>query len=110
MESKVTKKGTLRKRAPADKIGKTVPISTSLATASDADKMLIKMKEEGKTWAEIREAWKKMTGEETKSSTLPNRYSRLKTNLMTLQSGDVSDILLHSYSSCSVDIWFGDYC
>lgn len=104
MESKVTKRGTVRKRAPADKIGKTMPISTSLATASDADKMLIKMKKEGKTWVEIREAWKKKTGEETKSSTLPNRYSRLKTNLMTLQSGDVSDILFRTYPSCFIDM------
>ena len=86
----ITKKGAARKRASAGKIGNNVPISTSLETASAEDKMLVKMKEEGKSWAVIRDAWETMTGEKTKSSTLPNRYIRLKSNFMTLKEGDVS--------------------
>ena len=86
----ITKKGAARKRASAGKIGNTVPISTSLETASPEDKMLFKLKEEGKSWAVIRDAWETMTGEKTKNSTLPNRYVRLKSNFMTLKEGDVS--------------------
>ena len=86
----ITKKGAARKRASAGKIGNTVPISTSLETASAEDKMLFKLKEEGKSWAVIRDAWETMTGEKTKNSTLPNRYVRLKSNFMTLKEGDVS--------------------
>ena len=86
----ITKKGAARKRASAGKIGNNVPISTSLETASAEDKMLFKLKEEGKSWAVIREAWETMTGEKTKNSTLPNRYVRLKSNFMTLKEGDVS--------------------
>ena len=50
------KGGAASKRASTGK-GGTVPISTSIETASPADRMLIKMKEDGKSWAEIRAAW-----------------------------------------------------
>ena len=88
MDSGVTKRGAIRKRTPPNRIGKT-PIS--LATPSDADKMLFTMREEGRPWPEICEAWKTMTGEDPKPSTLPNRYPRLKANFMTLKGGDVRD-------------------
>jgi len=45
---------------------------------NDNDKMLIDMKDSVTpkyTWPQIREAWKKKTGEETAASTLPNRYT-----------------------------------
>jgi hypothetical protein len=51
--------------------------------ACEADKMLLHMKNvQDKPWAEIREIWKAMTGQRTASSTLPNRYNRLKAKLM----------------------------
>ena len=87
-----TKLGTPRKRAAVTKdkaVARGLP--TSMEQASDADKMLLHMKDvENKPWAEIRKMWKVMTSQETASSTLPNRYNRLKANLMVLKDGDVS--------------------
>ena len=87
-----TKSGTPRKRAAVTKdkaVARGLP--TSMEQASDADKMLLHMKDvENKPWAEIRKMWTGMTSQETASSTLPNRYNRLKANLMVLKDGDVS--------------------
>ncbi|KAL9581114.1 MAG: hypothetical protein Q9203_006025 [Teloschistes exilis] len=66
-------KSAERKRATPGKVADKVPLPTTWATASGADKMLVKMKEEGKSWNEIRETWQTMTGQETAGSTLPNR-------------------------------------
>ncbi len=69
------------------------------------------MKDNGKPWAEIRKAWKEMTGEDTGSewlyarsylnsalrlmvaSTLPNRYNRLKANLASFKEEDEPKLL-----------------
>lgn len=84
-------------------------LSTTMEGASAADKMLIHWKEvEKKTWAEIRESWKVMTGQETADSTLPNRYNRLKTNFMILKDEDVSRppiLLLSSFIWLLFFIW-----
>lgn len=88
----VTKQGTPRKRAATAKVGKLIPISTSYETAIPADKMIVKFKEEGKSWNEIRQKWTEMTGQESKGSSLPNRYTRLIANFMQLTKGDVSII------------------
>jgi hypothetical protein len=55
----------------------------------DKDKLLLEMKEQGKSWPEIREAFKNI-GITTGASTLPNRYSRLTAKLVEWKSGDVS--------------------
>jgi len=93
-----TKTGTPRKRAPVTKdkaVARGLP--TSMKECSEADRMLLHMKDvEGKPWAEIRATWKAMTGQETASSTLPNRYNRLKVNLMALEEGDVSITIIPS--------------
>lgn len=69
---------------------KSIGIPTSWEEASDADRMLITMKGGGADWGKIRELWKDMTGQDTANSTLPNRYLRVKANLMRLEEGDVS--------------------
>jgi hypothetical protein len=46
--------------------------------------------EENKPWAEIKEAWEKMTGEKVGGSTLSGRYGRIKANFVILSEGDVS--------------------
>ena len=96
-----TKSGTPRKRAAVTKdkaVARGLP--SSMEQASDADKMLLHMKDvENKPWAEIRKMWTVMTSQETAPSTLPNRYNRLKANLMVLKDGDVSALrrfLAHS--------------
>jgi hypothetical protein len=93
-----TKTGTLRKRAAVTKdkaVARGLP--TSMKECSEADRMLLHMKDvEAKPWAEIRATWKAMTGQDTASSTLPNRYNRLKVNLMALEEGDVSVTIIPS--------------
>ncbi|KAL9103048.1 MAG: hypothetical protein Q9163_001878 [Psora crenata] len=63
-------------------------IPKSWDEAGEADRMLFAMKEEGKDWASIRAAWKVITGEETGASSLPNRYNRIKCNMLRLKDGD----------------------
>ncbi|KAL8697363.1 MAG: hypothetical protein Q9224_002355 [Gallowayella concinna] len=61
------------KRAGAEKVAEKVVLPTKWSEATTADKTLVAMKEAGKSWGEIRIEWFKMTGQDTASSTLPNR-------------------------------------
>ncbi|KAI9696772.1 MAG: hypothetical protein M1836_005134 [Candelina mexicana] len=82
-----------KRRAPTKPQTAGRSISTKLEDASKEDKMLISMKDNGKSWAEIRKAWKEMTGEDTGNSTLPNRYNRLKANLASFKEEDEPKLL-----------------
>ncbi|KAL8868600.1 MAG: hypothetical protein Q9174_004884, partial [Haloplaca sp. 1 TL-2023] len=53
------------KRASANKVADKVSLPTVWANASGADKALVKMKQEGKSWNEIRSMWKEMTNQDT---------------------------------------------
>lgn len=53
-------------------------IPRSLDECDEADKELITMREGGFEWKAIRARWAELTGENTATSTLPNRYARLK--------------------------------
>ncbi len=89
--NETTLTGKRRQRAlPKDKIS-VRDISRSWKTANPADKMLMKMKEKGCGWLEIRKAWQELTGEWPAVSTLPNRYKRVKDYLTRLKPGDVRD-------------------
>lgn len=63
---------TPRKRkasAAAVAPGRVIP--ANLEAADEADRMLVRMKDEGSGWLEIRAAWKDLTGESPGASTLP---------------------------------------
>ncbi|EON69212.1 hypothetical protein W97_08471 [Coniosporium apollinis CBS 100218] len=82
-------KGTPRQRkAPAAKPAESTAIATSVDELSQADKVLLKMKEEGKPWAEINDMWEMITGKKPAKSTLPNRYARLKANIEAVKEDD----------------------
>ncbi|KAL9000471.1 MAG: hypothetical protein Q9169_000988 [Polycauliona sp. 2 TL-2023] len=81
------------KRAGAEKVAEKVVLPTKWSEASEADKTLVAMKEAGHPWSEIRTKWFEMTGQDTASSTLPNRYKRLQVIMMELQDGE-KEILL----------------
>lgn len=51
--------------------------------------MILRMKDEGKTWAEIKPKWEEMTGQAIKDSTLRVRYMKLKSNITVFGEGDV---------------------
>ena len=53
-------------------------IPRSLEEVSEADRKLMDMRDNGEDWKAIRKMWQQMTGEIPGSSTLPNRYTRLK--------------------------------
>ena len=113
----MTVKDTPRKRqAPKKELAAPRGIPSSWENADYADKMLVTMKEKGDTWAEIRATWQEVTGQETApryalisimvfkiptniiTSTLPNRYNRIKVNMMRMDEADVCS------SSCSLSI------
>ena len=96
-----TTAGNPRKRAAPKKLISARNISRSWKTATPADKMLMKMKEKGCDWLEIRKAWQEITGEWPATSTLPNRYQRIKNNLTRLKSGDVRMVSLGIGSDCA---------
>ena len=89
-----TTAGNPRKRAAPKNLISARNISRSWKTATPADKMLMKMKEKGCDWLEIRKTWQELTGEWPAASTLPNRYQRIKNNLTRLKSGDVRMVSL----------------
>lgn len=93
--SETTIKGGRRQRAPPKTHISARDISRSWKTANPADKMLVKMKERGCDWLEIRKAWQELTGEWPAASTLPNRYKRVKDNLTRLKQGDVRVCFIH---------------
>ena len=62
----VTTKSTPRKRnAPKTAVADSRGIPASWDDADDADKMMLTMKDQGASWAEIRNKWTSMTGIET---------------------------------------------
>ncbi|KAI9793270.1 MAG: hypothetical protein M1816_000691 [Peltula sp. TS41687] len=63
-------------------------VAASYEEADEADKMLWDSRREGKPWNEVKEAWTKITGEETAASTLPNRLDRLKTVWFKLEPAE----------------------
>lgn len=67
-----------------------VPMPATWAEAGVADRMLVRMRDNGAEWANIRKQWKELTGSDTAPSTLPTRYSRLKASMMIMEDGDVS--------------------
>lgn len=93
--SPLTVKGQSRKReAPKNAIAPPRPIPLTWDEADEADKMLVRMRDRGEEWGTIRPAWTEITGEDPSTSTLPNRYSRIKARMGHLQEGDVSSPFL----------------
>ncbi|EME47105.1 hypothetical protein DOTSEDRAFT_124315 [Dothistroma septosporum NZE10] len=83
-----TPKMEVKKRKTGKKTMASRPIPRSLEECSEPDKMLIKMRDEGSEWGPIRKEWKELTGESTATSTLPNRYARLKSNFTVVREED----------------------
>ncbi|KAF6220496.1 hypothetical protein HO133_002929 [Letharia lupina] len=83
-----------KRQAPKKELAAPRGIPSSWDNADHADRMMVTMKEKGEGWAEIRAAWKEATGQDTASSTLPNRYNRIKVNMMRMKEGDDQHLLL----------------
>lgn len=68
-------------------------IPQSWEEASNADRILVRMKSKGLSWDEIGKAWKEETGQDTAHIVLVNRYNRLKDNVQILREGDSERLL-----------------
>lgn len=53
-------------------------IPRTYESCDEADRMLVSWRDEKKDWGPIKAEWKRLTGEATAQSTLPNRYARIK--------------------------------
>jgi hypothetical protein len=74
--------------------GQPTPISTSKATLSSEDRLLIKLKDEdGKTWSDITEFFSELNGKTYDGSTFRKRYQRLKENLTDVAEDDLKLLL-----------------
>ena len=66
-----------------------MPIPNSYDDCGAADKMLIDKRDAKVGWPEIRKLWREITKHPTLgTSTLPNRYSRLKQNFVVIREDD----------------------
>ncbi|KAK3056908.1 hypothetical protein LTR09_001946 [Extremus antarcticus] len=83
-----------RQRKPPGKTpNKSLALATSYDLCAEHDKMLIDMRDRGDAWPDIRAAWEKMVGDKTAHSTLPNRYSRLKSNFVVIKEEDNAKLI-----------------
>ncbi|KAK4506088.1 hypothetical protein PRZ48_004053 [Zasmidium cellare] len=83
-----------KKRRSSKKTGPGRIIPTTMDECSEADKLLLSLRDAGHTWRDIRTQWTALTGDATAASTLPNRYNRLKTHLTHLFAKDNPLLLL----------------
>lgn len=83
-------RGEIRRRtAPVNAVAPGRDIPSSWDDADEADRLLVTMKENGEPWKKIREAIMNITKQGVGPSTLPNRYNRIKVQMMRLKEGDV---------------------
>lgn len=83
--TKKADKGTPSKRSRG--LG---PLPSSYADAGEADRLLLKMKDEGKPWAVIQETLEGIAG--CKLTGLSTRYARIKANFVVFPKEDVRAI------------------
>ncbi|KAK5175427.1 uncharacterized protein LTR77_000566 [Saxophila tyrrhenica] len=77
-----------QRKAPTKAPNKSKALATSYDLCEEHDKMLIDMRDSGASWTDIRKAWEEKVGDATAYSTLPNRYSRLKSNFVVIRESD----------------------
>lgn len=65
------------------------PVASALSEASEADKMMFRMKGEGKSWKEITAEWTRMTGRKPGFSTLSVRFGKLQEKFARMGDMDV---------------------
>lgn len=82
-----------QRAAPTNQFTARNRIPHSLDEANAADIMLLQMREKGRPWLEVEEAWEKKTGKAQTKKSLSCRYIRIKANLANtrLESVKVRD-------------------
>lgn len=76
-------------KSPGKKTG-LGPIPPRYDEANEEDRLIIKMREkDGQGWADIRKVIEEITGVKLGSSSLSNRYGRMKANFTVFEKEDV---------------------
>ncbi len=65
------------------------PVASTISEASEADKMMFRMKGQGKSWKEITAEWTRMTGHKPGFSTLSVRFGKLQEKFARMGDMDV---------------------
>ena len=84
-------KSSATRATPLNSRNKGLAVPKSFDDATESDRVMFKMRNEGKSWDEIRDRWIQMTGERPGRSTLSVRYCKLKANLSKTGGADVSN-------------------
>ncbi|KAF7511959.1 hypothetical protein GJ744_003192 [Endocarpon pusillum] len=69
------------------------PVASAISEASEADKMMFRMKGEGKSWKEITAEWTRMTGRKPGFSTLSVRFGKLQEKFARMGDMDFHRLL-----------------
>ncbi|ODM14568.1 hypothetical protein SI65_10054 [Aspergillus cristatus] len=75
-------------KSPAKRPGGLGPIPANYEEASEADQLLIRLKDENKPWNEITRTLEDITGTKLIASGLRSRYARIKANLVVFEKSD----------------------
>lgn len=90
-----------KEKTPKDKTdsaprpNKATKIPTCMEEMTDADKMIIRMKDAGSSNAEIAKAWNDLTGANVTGDSIKTRVRRIKDNLQVWPTGHVRTSILH---------------
>jgi hypothetical protein len=77
----------------------TFPVAGTLSEASEADKMMFRLKGQGKSWKTITAEWGRMTGKQPGASSLSVRFIKLKEKFAKMGDPDVrSKIFFHGFA------------
>ena len=84
-QQKSSSKSSYRLPAPTTQFALRHAIPNSLDEANAADVMLVEMKEKGRSWLEIAEAWERQTGRAKTRKSLSHRHGRIMESLARTQ-------------------------
>ncbi len=93
-KSKTNKAGPNKSKSKARVISaknrkQNFPVASTISEASEADKMMFRMKGQGKSWKEITAEWTRMTGHKPGFSTLSVRFGKLQEKFARMGDMDV---------------------
>ncbi|ERF74988.1 hypothetical protein EPUS_08529 [Endocarpon pusillum Z07020] len=92
-KSTATKSKSKARIASAKNRKQNFPVASAISEASEADKMMFRMKGEGKSWKEITAEWTRMTGRKPGFSTLSVRFGKLQEKFARMGDMDFHRLL-----------------
>jgi hypothetical protein len=81
------------------------PVARTISAATEADKVMFRMKGEGKSWKDITAEWTRLTGRQPGTSSLSVRYIKLKEKFAKMGGEDVSFNFFYFCQVCFCFVW-----